>query len=277
MDGVPIKIRVTGGKFRLVPLIPVDAIYPDRRKRVRPIPGGVSIGHPAVTAGTLGCRAIDKRNGEILGLSNNHIVALNWGNLSVGKRYDPTLQPGPYDGGTVKDDDAGVLERWEDVIIGEDNLIDAGVFYSDKLSKDIKEIGEPDQSIEPYIGMNAIKSGRTSGINYGKLVDAGATVMVGDDILGVAKFVNQVVFEPAMLYPGDSGSWIGDVDSFRSVALGYASSLNYSIGCRMSEVERILGIEVIPPMEYLKLTTMISPFAVGAVIANYRGGNKLAI
>ena len=266
---------MTGGKFRSLSLVPVDAIYANRKERIRPIPGGVSIGHPEVTAGTLACRAVDKKNGEIVGLSNNHVIALNWGNLSVGKRYDPTLQPGPYDGGTVEDDDAGVLERWEDVIIGEDNLIDAGVVYSDELSKDIEEIGNPDQTVEPYVGMNVVKSGRSSGITYGKIVDVSATVNVSGD--GICKFVNQVVIDPAVLSPGDSGSWIGEVDSFRSTVLGFAGAPNYSVACRMSEVERILGIEVISPMEYLKLGAMTVPFALGAVVANFPGGNKLAV
>ena len=269
IDGVRVNIKETGGKFRLLSLVPVTAIYAGRVGRFRPAPGGVSVGHPEVTAGTLTCRAKDKVTDEVFGLSNNHIVALDWGEKHIGKKGDPTLQPGVYDGGKLPDDKIGELERWEPVRAGEGNLIDAGLFYSDKLSSKIEEIGEPDQCIEPYVGMKVVKSGRSSGITYGKIIDVDATVDV--EGYGVCRFVNQVLIEPAVIIPGDSGSWIGEADSFRSVAHGFAGSPLISVASRVSEVERILGVEIIPPLDYLGLGSMMTPFFAGAVIANLGG------
>jgi len=274
VEGVPINIRVTGGKFRLLSLLPVAAIYGERTGRYRPAPGGVSIGHPEVTAGTLACRAKDKVTGEILGLSNNHVLALQWGEASIGKKGDSELQPGVYDGGSLPEDKLGELERWEPVKSGESNLIDAAVFRSDELSKNIEEIGEPDMCTEPYIGMSVVKSGRSSGVNYGRVIDIDATVDV--EGFGTCRFVHQVVIDPAILNPGDSGSWIGEADSFRSTALGFAGCPEFAVACRMSEVERILGIEVIPPRGYLSLAAMMAPFALGAVVANFSGGKRYA-
>ena len=66
-DDIPVNVIVTGV---------IDA-QPHRFK-VRPAPGGVSVGHPRVTAGTLGCLARGRRaprNRRILLLSNNHVIA----------------------------------------------------------------------------------------------------------------------------------------------------------------------------------------------------------
>ena len=265
---------MTGGKFRLLSLVPASAIYVVRTERVRPAPGGVSVGHPDTTAGTLTCRAVDKKSGEILGLSNNHVVALDWGTEHIGKQGDPILQPGVYDGGKLPDDKIGELERWSPVVSGGDNLIDAAVFLSDELSSNIEEIGEPDQCVEPYVGMNVVKSGRSSGISYGRVIDVDATVDV--EGFGVCRFVNQTIIEPTIIVPGDSGSWVGEADSFRSTVLGYAGSPLLSIGCRISKVESILGLEIISPLEYLKLGSMMAPFALGAVVLNLPGGKRVA-
>lgn len=70
----------------------------DRMKKVRPAPGGVSIGHKDITAGTLGC--LVRRNGRTFILSNNHVLA----NSNDAQPLDPILQPGPYDGGNVNAD-----------------------------------------------------------------------------------------------------------------------------------------------------------------------------
>lgn len=79
------------------------------RKRHRPkIPGGVSMGHRAITAGTFGMRVRDRRNGEILLLSNNHVLA-NANDAAVG---DAIMQPGHVDGGRLPDDQVASLKRF---------------------------------------------------------------------------------------------------------------------------------------------------------------------
>ncbi|MDH4135212.1 MAG: hypothetical protein OEW09_00635, partial [Anaerolineae bacterium] len=70
----------------------------------RPAPGGVSIGHINITAGTLGCLVL--KNGELFILSNNHVLA----NTNLGKKGDPIIQPGKHDGGTLADQIATLEE-----------------------------------------------------------------------------------------------------------------------------------------------------------------------
>jgi len=75
----------------------------DPTGRFRPAPGGVSIGHVNITAGTLGC--LVKKDGTIYILSNNHVLA-NSNEASIG---DSILQPGPHDGGQHPQDQIAEL------------------------------------------------------------------------------------------------------------------------------------------------------------------------
>ncbi len=84
VDGVPTDVIETGK---------INALAVDPKNKFRPAPGGVSLGHVDITAGTLGCYV--KRNGETVILSNNHVIA-NSNDANIG---DPILQPGPVDGG----------------------------------------------------------------------------------------------------------------------------------------------------------------------------------
>ena len=88
LDGVPVTLRVTG---RIM-------AFSDPTQRQRPAPAGFSVGHPAITAGTIGARVRDAL-GRVYILSNNHVLA-NSNGASLG---DAEYQPGPFDGGTAAD------------------------------------------------------------------------------------------------------------------------------------------------------------------------------
>src|SRR5919197_540275 len=94
IDGIPTDVVATGV---------IQAREP-RTGRLRPAPGGVSIAHRAVTAGTLGC--LVKRAGHVVILSNNHVLA----NSNGARPGDAILQPGPVDGGRFPDDHIADLE-----------------------------------------------------------------------------------------------------------------------------------------------------------------------
>lgn len=79
------------------------------KDRFRPtIPGGVSIGHYKVTAGTLGAMVRDNTTGERFILSNNHVLA-NSNEALVG---DAILQPAAMDNGRDPGDVVARLERF---------------------------------------------------------------------------------------------------------------------------------------------------------------------
>src|SRR5262245_17868909 len=64
LDGVPVPVRVTG---RIM-------VYSDPTQRHRPAPMGFSVGHPSITAGSIGARVRDAL-GRVYILSNNHVLA----------------------------------------------------------------------------------------------------------------------------------------------------------------------------------------------------------
>src|SRR5438552_13639783 len=93
---------VETGRFRA--LRATQTTNMDRTKRIRPAPGGVSVGHFQVTAGTLGVLA--RRSGRPVILSNNHVLA----NQNAARVGDPILQPGPADGGRLQDTIARLVD-----------------------------------------------------------------------------------------------------------------------------------------------------------------------
>jgi len=99
-----------------------------RTDRWRPAPGGVSLGHYKITAGTFGVVVRDRASGERLLLSNNHVLA----NCNVAQPGDAILQPGTADGGKEPEAVLARLERFERIRFeGEGrlsaNLVDAAV------------------------------------------------------------------------------------------------------------------------------------------------------
>ena len=88
LDGIPTDIIQTG----------IIRAFMANTGRIRPAPGGISIGHTGITAGTLGC--LVKKNNELYILSNNHVLA----DSNNGQIGDHIVQPGPYDGGSYPND-----------------------------------------------------------------------------------------------------------------------------------------------------------------------------
>src|SRR3990170_4092231 len=99
--------QVDGVKVDVIEVGEIRALQA-RTGRWRPAPGGVSIGHYKITAGTLGVVVKDRSTGTRLILSNNHVLA----NSNDAAPGDPILQPGPYDGGDQDNDLFARLERF---------------------------------------------------------------------------------------------------------------------------------------------------------------------
>jgi len=105
--------------------LPTDVIpVGDLRAQARPTRCGVSIGHSAVTAGTLGCLVRRRaEDGAVYILSNNHILA----NCNDAAEGEPILEPGPMDGGDPRHPIA-VLTDFEPLrFSGPINYMDAAI------------------------------------------------------------------------------------------------------------------------------------------------------
>jgi hypothetical protein len=178
----------------------------------RPVPIGVSTGHPEVTAGTIGARVTDGIN--VFALSNNHVLAAN----NRGRTGDAVLQPGVADGGRNPDDALGTLYDFEPIHFCGDlacppNRIDAALALTttDDLGTDTPEngYGSPRSStVEAILGMRVQKYGRTTGHTVGRITGINATLDV--NYRGnVARFTGQIVISgDGFSTGGDSGSLI---------------------------------------------------------------------
>lgn len=195
----------------------------------RPAKGGVSIGHTAVTAGTLGglvCGpAGEEASDSILILSNNHVLAA----INKGMRGDHILQPGAYDGGVCHDHCIGELERFVpiDLTEGAVNYVDCAVarpYDSSNVSFEIHDIGFPNLS-QTYAlspddvlkGTRVQKTGRTTEhtIGYVAAIDWKGIVLYD---WSPGYFEKQIVVEtPTPGTPvalgGDSGSLVLTMDN----------------------------------------------------------------
>jgi hypothetical protein len=249
VDGVPTDVIEVGDLRALQ----------TRTDRWRPTPGGVSIGHYRITAGTLGCVVRDRRSGARLILSNNHVLA----NSNEASPGDLILQPGPTDGGQAPANRIGVLERFCPIQFTESeptcaiansvvgignaiagmlgaqhrlqakridtqaiNQVDAALARPDNTADvldEIYEIGIVSGIAPATLGMTVRKSGRTTGLTTGTINVVDATVSVSYGTGRTATFEKQLVAGP-MSQGGDSGSLVVDGSSLRAVGLLFAGS-----------------------------------------------------
>jgi hypothetical protein len=248
VDGVPTDVLQVGE---------VRALKA-RTERWRPAPGGVSVGHYQVTAGTLGAVVRARADGARLILSNNHVLA----NSNAAQVGDAILQPGAVDGGREPADVIARLERFVPIqfnvqpatcglaltaarflnflaslfgshhrfeVTRQDpqatNQVDAAVARpvdDSQVSDEILGIGTVSGTAPATLGMRVRKSGRTTEVTYGEItvLDATITVGYGDS---EARFDGQLV-AGAMSKPGDSGSLLVAADSQQAVGLLFAGS-----------------------------------------------------
>ena len=227
--------------------------------RYRPAPGGVSIGHYKITAGTFGVVVTDRDTGDRLILSNNHVLA----NSNEAIPGDPVTQPGPIDGGSTTNDTIAHLERFCPLefstapgvcglaasfagfgngianLLGSKhrletvranpqatNLVDAAVarpINESDILDEILEIGVVQGTVEAVLGMQVRKSGRTTELTTGQITLLNATIDVSYGSGLKARFENQLV-AGAMSQGGDSGSLLVAGDELKAVGLLFAGS-----------------------------------------------------
>lgn len=237
LGGVPVEVDISGM------FVARDSHDHDPTVRFeRPVPIGISTGHPDITAGTIGCRAVDEV-GNFYALSNNHVYADN--NLS--NSGDNVIQPGTYDGGSNPEDAIGVLVDFDPILFnGSQNLIDAAIALTTTnnlgSSTPSNGYGTPTSSYTAAsIGMNVKKYGRTTGLTNGTVLALNATVDICYKVAGpfcrqVARFVDQIIITPGNFSAGgDSGSLIVDNNN-NPVGLLFAGSSSYTIA---NEIENV--------------------------------------
>ncbi len=254
LDGVPVTQRVTG----------LIVVFSDPTQRQRPAPAGYSVGHPDITAGTIGARVRDAL-GRVYILSNNHVLA-NSNGATIG---DPEYQPGPFDGGTSADQIATLSDFQVINFTGGSNTIDAAIALSttsllDNATPADQGYGMPNATIygdangdglfdnrDALLGLNVQKYGRTTRLTHGQITGVNATVSVCYEVIEftcvkIARYTDQLIISPpGFSNGGDSGSLIvTDDGNLNPVALLFAGSSTVTIGNRIDLVLNRFGVTI---------------------------------
>lgn len=241
--------------------------------RFRPAPGGVSIGHVHITAGTLGC--LVKKNNKVCILSNNHVLA----NSNQAGRGDMILQPGPHDGGRISNDQIARLDDFIKIVFENEpggcrvanaitglanllariagrktrlysistdssgNLVDCAIaepLNQADVTDQILQIGKVTGIAEGALGMKVKKSGRTTGLTEGVIEQIYASVRVSFGSGKTALFTDQLI-AGAMSQGGDSGSAVLSENN-DIVGLLFAGSTSTTVINRIQNVFSLLKV-----------------------------------
>ena len=254
LDGVPTRVTVSG----------LFMARSDPTTRLRPAPLGYSVGHPLITAGTIGALVANGAGSKFV-LSNNHVLAAS-NDASLG---DPTLQPGPFDGGTASDQ-IGTLFAFRPInFSGGNNTFDAAIALT--TSANVANAtpaddgyGAPSTAIygdansdglfdnkNALLNLNVQKYGRTTKLTHGQITGINATVSVCYEAVFIfclksANFVDQLIVTPGTFSGGgDSGSLIVSDDAGRNpVGLLFAGSEAETIANRVDLVLNYFGVTI---------------------------------
>lgn len=241
----------------------------------RPAPSGISVGHPDVSAGTLGCLVEDNTDGSLCILSNNHVLA----DANAASSGDATLQPGAGDGGSAPGDVIGKLKRFVTVDCSGTNQVDGAI---SEVGDDTDVVAQFKNNLMPYPGpdhpavgllfagspartlLNPIdqvirqldisflagsgavgeaelemaveKVGRTTEYTTGQVTEIDVTASVGTYECGSATFEDQIATCP-MSCGGDSGSVVCEG--------GSGECEDMDCGCGTSTTAaRVFGVDV---------------------------------
>ena len=211
----------------------------------RPCPPGFSIGHPDVTAGTLGAWVHHGESEAYFILSNNHVLASS-NDAELG---DAIRQPGPADGGTRDDEVARLTEfvriHFEAEPNAQINKVDAAVaevLSAELVELEIPAIGHICGFRDFELGDRVRKTGRTTETTEGLVVTVEATSRINyGPEKGLAMFSDQFVVRTQA--DGDSGSGDfsqgGDSGSVLVAEDGFVGGLLFAGGSGVTIVNRI--------------------------------------
>ena len=235
IDLVPARYQAAAHGIRTERPIPNTEGFHDEaiarlgRYPVNPLVGGISVGNPQGSAGTLGMVVWDTKDGAPCILSNWHVLS----GVPGSRIGQPVYQPALFDGGRPERDRVGCLKRWLFDSHGDAALaqIDNGISYE---SGEILGLWLPIwEAVQPRLGMEVRKWGRASGFTKGFIDGIDMAVKVEYSNVGFQEFDCQFRIAPIcagqeVTLPGDSGAvWVtkAQIDTvpheLRAYATGY--------------------------------------------------------
>ncbi len=202
----------------------------NRKARTSPLVGGISCGNGRITAGTLGAVVFDTETCRPMILSNWHVLA----GASAATVGEAIVQPGPIDGGTGADAVADLtrmaLDHRMDAAVA---TLRPGVAHA----RDVLGLGAITGTDEAELGMEVVKSGRTTAVTEGVVDGVGLVTAINYGDPGVVQFRDQIRIVPRPPWPandveislgGDSGSIWLNANTNKAVGLHFAGERNPS-------------------------------------------------
>ena len=268
IDGDSVPTDVIEREFRPSYELITPEAKDTRKQRLDPMVPGISVSHPTGTAGTLGTFVYELREGHACMLSNWHVLHTPHGTLG-----DAVVQPGPFDDNRILLNQAGKLLRSHLGVAGdcaiariEDRGLDPSILG---LDASINRLARPD------LGDTVVKSGRTTGVTYGKVtrIETLTRINYGGDV-GVQQIggfeIGPDDDRPApnneISMGGDSGSvWlITDEDGSATdimVGLHFAGEGRdnpdeHALACYAHAVFQKLEIGLEPPDEHIAVVEL---------------------
>ncbi len=245
LEGVPVDPLITG-----------PIVAQTTKDRIRPVPPGVSVGHPAITAGTLGAIVADS-GGHTYILSNNHVLA----NGNAGSIGDAALQPGPFDGGVDPADRFGTLAAFVPINFCttlddscSSNTVDAAIARveaDDVVTRTYCGWTATSAQVDPELGLPVHKCGRTTEETVGTISAINVQISVCYEsapggCVQWAVFDGQFrVSSVSFSGPGDSGSLIATQGDNSPVGLLFAGSFTSTFANPIADVLSALSVTIV--------------------------------
>jgi endonuclease G len=214
-----------------------------RMRRADPLQGGISLSNASLRgSGTLGGLVRDRETGHDMILSNWHVLAGHWG-IRPGW---PIYQPGRGDGGrradTVATFSHSAMSSNLDAAVA--RLTGSRPFVNNPVGL------EPVQGVGWAMpGMKVVKSGRTTGVTYGRVTGVEGTYEgyfggVYGHIHNVMTIVPRPGMEQVVSAGGDSGSIWFQEETMHAIGLHFAGS---------DDPEKALAIDMQPILDALNV------------------------
>jgi hypothetical protein len=222
--------------------------------RLRPAPGGVSIGNCArVMAGTFGC--LVRRGSQLFILSNNHVMAL----VNTAPLGAAIPQPGRLDGGVCPNDVIARLSQFIPInfTAGQCNFVDAAIARTSPhlVDRRLLRPGGVRQPIfppplNPVLNQLVQKSGRTTQFTRGIVDAVNVTINVSYAPLGgVARFCRQFRVRGIpggdFSRAGDSGSLVTTFPQNRPMGLLFAGGGGFTFCNPIVPVLNAFGVAIV--------------------------------
>ncbi len=232
----------------------------ERRERMDPLRPGISVSHPAGTAGTIGLIVYDRETAAPCILSNWHVLHGAGGMIG-----DATVQPGPFDDNNVAGNFCGNLLRSHLGAAGDCAL---SRIRTREHDRDIFGLDTaPSQMVRVELDDRLVKSGRTTGTTYGivRRVDVLSEINYGPGAGPVAIGGFEIGIDPDRLpdngeisMGGDSGSaWLvaengkatGMFAGLHFAGEAGANPDEHALACYPLSVQKKLDFLLEPPAE----------------------------